>query len=69
MKEMITSGFKLGEGIDVMTKHGPLHGIIESFGNVYIGIIVDFRYSPVDIPYENIKSFSRFHYKDCDLGI
>jgi hypothetical protein len=69
MQDIITSQFTLGDGIDLMTKHGPLHGIIESFGNVYIGITVDFLHSPVDIPYENIRSFSRFHYTDCDLGV
>lgn len=69
MQDIITSQFKIGDFIDLMTKHGSVYGIITAFGNIYIEIQSDFRYSPVSIPYNNIKSFSRFHYKDCDLGV
>lgn len=67
MQDMITSQFKLGEGIDVMTKHGRIHGIIKKFGNTYIGIIVDWMHSPIDIPYTIIQSFTPI--RDCDLGV
>lgn len=69
MQEMITNKYRVGMGIQVGTKHGPIRGVITRFGNVYIGIKTTSSEMDVDIRYSDIQYFNDYNIRDCDLGV